>query len=137
MDLKQNVMDLESATAEVEKWLDHKKVSAEKRAGHKDAIDILIDGLVTGVLCMTDDFHFIQKLTHPLGEKGMITELKFRPRIKVGDIQKLLTANKAGGDPHVAVSCYIAALTNQPIAVIRALDTEDYHIGQRLSLFFF
>ena len=125
----------EQAQLEVEKWLDMKRVSPKKRETYADAIESLVDAVVFGQLVLTDDLHFVQTLDVPTEGDAPVTELKFKPRLKVGEVHSQMNGVKSG-DADGRVTALIAALTGKPKGVVKALDTTDYSVAQNIALFF-
>lgn len=125
----------EIAITEVESWLDYKKISEKKREVYKDNIDTLVDAVVEGFLTLQDDKSFVQTLRFDTGGERPIKELTYKPRLKMSTIHSHLQGVKST-DADLRVCAYMAALTGNPKAVIQALDTEDYSIGQAIAIFF-
>ncbi len=123
------------ATAEVTKWLDFKKISPSKRTDKKDQIKQLINAIIDGDISINDDQEIVQKLKTPIGDKGQITEFKYKPRITVGAVQQHLQ-RIATSDADGRVVCYIQALTGQSSGLIKGLDSVDYDIAQTIAIFF-
>ena len=130
---------LEVAQAEVNKWLDYKKVSQEKRETYQNYISALVSGVQEGILSIDEENVITQKLIWPIKHqegKGALESLSFRPRITVGAIHNHMNGVKAD-DADGRIKAYICALTNTPKALINALDTDDYGIPQAVAVFFF
>jgi len=126
---------LEVAQAEVDKWLDHKKINERKRADKKDSIEALVNAVSDGDLVLNEKMELVQALKFPFENEQKVLALVYKPRINVKEIHSKLTGVKTdnlGG----MITAYIAALTGQPAALIGALDTEDYAIGQAVAIFF-
>jgi hypothetical protein len=125
----------EVAINDVNRWLDYKVVSERKRESLKDSIETLVDAVEDGLLIVNDDHTIIQNLRIvPDGEEP-IKSLTYKPRLKVSEVHMQL-ANVKSTDADGRVCAYIAALTTKPKGIIRALDTEDYGIGQAIAIFF-
>ena len=129
------VVNIDSATAEIDKWLDHKRINEKKREDQKSTIDSLIDAVRFGMLTVDEDFNLVQKLYFPIGNNQEVEELKYKPRIGVGTVHRHLKGLKAD-DADGRLAAYVAALTNSTKAQIAALDTEDYGVGQSIAIFF-
>jgi len=124
------------ARIEVEKWLDFKRVKDKHRESNSETIDHLVESFEDGTLMLDDDHNIIMNLTFGVGEGEKIESLKFKPRLKVGEIHNSMKGIKST-DADARVLSYIATLTDQPIGVIRQLDTEDYRISSSVVVFFF
>jgi hypothetical protein len=129
-------LSFEQAAKEVKEWLNFKKVNDFKRVNGEDNIGRLIRGFAFGTLVMDPDTKVItQKLLFPVGKEIQITELKFKPRIEISEVQSRLTG--VGPDDGVGRAlAYISAATGESSAVISKLDPEDYHLSGDLVVFF-
>jgi len=127
----------EVAEQEVANWLDQKKVSSKKRELHKDHIENLIESVMDGTLTVTPEGGFVQRLKFPLvaEDKSQIETLIFKQRVKIETIQMHLQGVK-GTDNIGMINGYIAALTTNPKALIKTLDTEDFAISYGIAIFF-
>jgi hypothetical protein len=122
----------EVAAAEVEKWLDKKNVSQNKRESFKDHIDVLVDAVSEGALSINDECIFTQKLNCPVGDT---THLNYRLRLNRLLVTPYMKGVKASdGDGRIVA--YTAALTDIPKNIISALDTEDQRISDSIAVFF-
>ncbi len=130
---------LKTAQAEVDKWLDYKKVKDQKRQNNQEQIEIMTDAMCDGTLILDDKtLVFTHKLLFPLGNsdnEGKVTELTYKPRLMVRDINAKMKGVKAN-DPDGRIVSYIAALTDQPSGIISSLDTEDNSLAQQIVAFF-
>lgn len=125
----------EVAAVEVQKWLDEKKISQKKRTANQDSIDKLVEAVVEGHLKLTEKFFWELKLMFPPVGEDPPKELKFRPRITVGDLQKQ-TKGISADDPQGIMIAYTAAVTGQPKGVISAIDQDDFLVAQAIVIFF-
>lgn len=128
----ENVVSLEIAAAEVEKWLDVKKVNKKKRIENAKLIEELTSLVEDGTLCLTDNFIWKHKLIFPIGENEQIKELTYKPRISVDEI-----INASKGVPNEELGLvYISILTGQVKGIVKKLDLSDYTISQTIAGFF-
>lgn len=128
----------EKAQEEVDGWLDLKQVDEKKRDSYKDSIETLVNGVMAGLLTIDDKGFITHKLKFPTeGDKEStgVTDLKYKPRLKMSSVHAALQGTKPG-DAHGMVLAYVSALTGQPKNLIKDLDTEDYSIGQAIAIFF-
>lgn len=128
-------IDKVTATGEVNKWLDFKKINDRKRESFKENIETLVDAVMDGSLVIDDKCNLVQTLKFPTEGEAPVTKLEFKPRLKVETVQLHLQGVKAS-DGDARITAYIAALTSKPKKIIQALDTEDYSIGQAIAVFF-
>jgi hypothetical protein len=128
----------EVAEAEVESWLDKKKVFQETRDRYKDHIEIMIEAIMNGVLFLNQDsFEWTHSLLFPLGDDGkeQITELKYRCRVN----EKLVLPHTRGlksDDADGRFNALIAAVTSESKGVIVSLDSADKRIATSIGVFF-
>tara|TARA_R110002020_G_scaffold357999_1_gene570304 strand:- start:86 stop:493 length:408 start_codon:yes stop_codon:yes gene_type:complete len=131
-------VNLDQAKKEVNNWLDFKKVDQEKRDENSENIDSLAKAISLGYLSMDKDFNFIQELKFPmLDDDGSVSlgTLKFKPRLKMGEIQNK-SQNLKTGDTFALITAYVCALTNVNSGIIKQMDSEDYKIAQSVVIFF-
>lgn len=121
------------ATEEITKWLDYKRVKENTREAQKAQIDVLVEAMQAGELSLSDN-KLCHKLSFPVSELDL-DELTYKPRITIGELQKV-TANVKATDFDGKITAYIAALTGQGISHIQKLDTSDYAVGQAIAVFF-
>lgn len=129
-------VEREVALKEVEAWLDYKRVKSKKRESYQDQIDVLVDAVSDGSLVLDDEsFELTYNLIFPFGEEEKITELKFKPRLSVGEVNKYMRGVQAT-DIDKRLQAYVSALTGQPKGVIQAIDTEDSSVINAIVVFF-
>lgn len=125
----------DKAQAEIESWLEYKKVGDKKREVGKDYIDLLIDSLAEGDIILKEDKSIEHMLKFPLEGEETVSKLVYKPRIKVQTIQAHMNGVKASdGDGRILAT--IAAISSSPKAIIQKLDTEDYGIATGVAYFF-
>lgn len=125
----------EVAQQEIEKWLDHKRVSEKRRESLSDQIEILVNAVVEGELVLDEKFTLKQKLRFPIENEITTTALEYKPRLKIGEVHNRLQGIKPG-DADGRITAYISALTGKPKEVIKNLEVDDYGIGQSIAIFF-
>ncbi len=129
----------EQATNEVNDWLNYKKINERKREAYVESIETLIDGIESGSLSINEEKTFIQVLNFPIGTDGTDTlavkTLEFKPRLKLSTVHLHLQGVKST-DADGRLIAYVAALTSKPKDLIKAMDTEDFSIGQAIAIFF-
>ena len=131
-------VSLDQAKKEVNNWLSFKKVDQEKIDENVENVDALAKAISAGYLVMDKDFNFIQELKFPIEDedgKPVKSQLKFKPRLKMGEIQSKTQSLKAG-DTFALITSYICALTNSNSGIIKLMDSEDYKIAQSVVIFF-
>lgn len=129
------VVTKEVALKDVEKWLEHKRISDAKRESYKDNIEQLVNGIAEGVLVLTEKLHFEQTLRFPTEGDAPITKISYKPRLAVREVNQAMVGVKAS-DVDARLVAYAAALSGLPKGVIAALDTEDYATVQAIVVFF-
>jgi hypothetical protein len=128
----------EIATAEVNKWLELKKIGEKKREDKKDSIDAMIGAICEGLLIIDEKGFITQKLKFQIKDesgKVELEELKYKPRLSTAQIQACLAGTKLT-DLYALPIALIAALTDQSKSIIKLLDSEDSSVGQSIANFF-
>jgi len=125
----------EVAIQEIEKWLDHKKVSANKRESNEEAIKTLAEEISSGNMILTDSFNLEYKLKSPIKSEQPTTQLVFKPRLTIGTVYNHLQGVKPT-DADGRLFAYAAALTTNPKDLIKNLEIDDWNIVQAVVVFF-
>lgn len=129
-------INAETARAEIEKWLDVKRIQATKRENLKPVINILEEAVADGFLTVDEDGTIEQTLIFPIEGEIKTETLKYKPRLNT----KMLTPYMKGvksGDQEGRLNAHICALTAQPRAVIDTLDNStDLQTGHAIATFF-
>lgn len=133
--MDENKVAREVAEGEIGRWLDCKKVSNKKRESNRSSIDSLVDAVVEGLLVVQEDGSLIHTLKFPTDGESPLESLKYKLRLKVGDIHSYMKGIKAD-DADGRVAAYVAALIGKPLKLVQALDSEDYSISQAVAVFF-
>tara|TARA_R110000803_G_scaffold39924_1_gene86032 strand:- start:557 stop:991 length:435 start_codon:yes stop_codon:yes gene_type:complete len=126
------------AEKDLERWLNYKRIGVTKRENMRDNIDILVDAVQDGQLVVEENCSITQKLAWPPeNEDGevKITSLSYVPRMHFSQIQPKLKGIKPG-DTETRLLGYAAALSSQPIGILRKLDTVDLAVMQAVAVFF-
>jgi hypothetical protein len=128
----------EVAEKDVQRWLDTKKFSDEKRTNMEASIKEMIGYVKEGNLIISDDGKITQKLNFDIGEEEKISEFEYQNRISVDDIHKRMTGSQVkAGDVDGRIRVYVAALTRKPYALIGRLDSTDWSVASTIASFFF
>ena len=126
----------EVAMQEIEKWLDHKKVSASKRESNQEAIKSLAEEISSGSMVLDDTtFNLVYKIKYQSVTEAPVKELIFKPRLNIGAVYNHLQGIKPT-DADGRLFAYAAALTNNPKEVIKKLDIDDWNVVQAVVVFF-
>lgn len=133
----------EVAAAEIKSWLDFKKINEQKRLRNKSSVESLVDAMVEGTLSLTEDKVFEHHLKFPLtpavqkegAPSPPMSKITYKPRLAMSEVHTRLQQVKSE-DADGRVACYISAISGQPMAIVRAMDSEDYGIGQSIAIFF-
>jgi hypothetical protein len=128
----------EVAEKDVQRWLDTKKFSEEKRTNMEASIKEMIGYVKEGNLVISDEGKITQKLNFEIGEEEKVYELEYQNRISVDDIHKRMTGSQVkAGDVDGRIRVYVAALTRKPYALIGKLDSTDWSVASTIASFFF
>jgi hypothetical protein len=131
--MQEQVVQIEVAQADIERWLDGTMVMNSKRVASKSDIELMTDAICDGLLVVNEDLTLSQKLLYPL--EG-VSHLTYKSRLSVGDPASRLKEFKAD-DVHGMVLAYVATLTQKPNALIKNIDRKDYRISTAIAGFFF
>jgi hypothetical protein len=131
----ENLVNEEVSQQEITNWLDFKRVKPSSRENYKGAIDELANAITEGYLSLDENFNLTLKLIFPITNEISTTELVFKPRVKIGEIQKAMQGTKSD-DAQGMILAIVSCLTNKPKQLIKELDVEDYGICQNIALFF-
>lgn len=126
----------EVAQAEVESWLDFKKILPKTREDYSDSVETIQSAIEEGCLVMDPDTHeFRHTLSFPLGEGDEVKHLTFRARLN----DKMLSSYMKGvsaTDVDERLIAIIAALTQTAKGIIKGLDSTDKRIARSIASFF-
>lgn len=128
---------IEIATAEIDKWLDAKKVPAAKRAEHAIYRDRLIGAVMDGSLVVNDDLTLTQNLVWPIEVAGKeISELKYKQRITADEAAAKLRQVPVT-DADGRVKAFAAAACDMEMKVLGRMDSgTDYGLASAIAVFF-
>lgn len=133
---KKPAVSRELAEKEVNGWLDHKNIRSKKRRDSEGSIEDLIEAVQDGYISIDpDDHHLTVILGTPIGSSGQKKELKFKPRITVGELRPYLKDVKIA-DVEGRLLAYIRGLTGEPEAMIESMDSNDQGLLTTVVLFF-
>ena len=132
--IKKPVVSDEMAQAEIESWLDFKKIDEAQREDQESAIKALISYVKSGNLELNADKSFTHNLKFPIETAG-ISKLTYKARITEREITQKLHGIK-GDDGDGRLAAHIAALTGEVIGIVRAMDKEDFKIARSIAVFF-
>lgn len=129
----------EIAQAEVDAWLDRKRIRPTRRKDLEGAIENLVDAVKNGDLSFQEDGTIKQALLFPVGEAGEgqlgFDALEYKPRMSVLDMEKA-TEGISPKDISGRMNATIAALTGKARGLIKKLDTEDHRVASSIAVFF-
>lgn len=127
-------VEFELATAEVEKWLDYKRIPNKKREALSSMKDNMVDQVMEGNLIVNDDFTLTQIIQFP--EDCGKQELTYKARITTFDMDAHKRIVK-GDDWTDNSTRAIMALTGQPLNVVKKLDSStDRALAESITTFF-
>ena len=128
-------VDKETATAEVEAWLEYQKVMPLQREDYANSIKVLVEGIQYGILSLNDNA-FTQTLLEPVGKDGTIKEIKYKARIK--NSIELAPFKKDTTDGTGLIEAVWSCLTAdaQPKQVYKLLDKADKRFAGAIVIFF-
>lgn len=126
-------VDLQTAESDINRWLDYRNVKPAKRESrYKPFIQTLVDAVCDGSLRVDDNHNLVQTLSVPFQGEIVIKELVYKPRLRVDEVKIKVDQD----DAFSMLTPYVAALTNQPLGLIRKMDTSDWDIARDIANFF-
>ena len=125
----------EVAEAEINGWLDYKKIGNAKRDANTSNINTLVDAVCDGTLVVLPDKSIKHTLKFATDGDAPVTELVYKPRVAVREINKAMTGVKAD-DNDARLIGYVAAVTGKAKGIIGGLDSVDMSIATSIALFF-
>jgi len=132
------IVNIETATAEVNNWLDSRKVMPTKRERMQPTIDNLIEAVQYGMLVIGEGNVLRHNLAFPVLDSAGVpfaSELTYKARISTDSVIRAISALKIN-IPDTQVMAYIAELTGQPYSIIAQLETTDMLIAKSIAVFF-
>lgn len=124
------------ATEDFEKWLDYKRISDRLREKNQDSEETLIGAIEDGLLTVNEDMTLTQRLQFPTEGDSPITELKYKPRLKMFEKENAVKGIKPT-DADGRMRGYIQQLTGAPKGVIQKLEAgDDVQIAQAIAFYF-
>lgn len=127
-------VDFQTAQADVQRWLDAKKISEKKREALRSMSENMIDAIQEGKLIVEDDCTLTQVLDFPEGLSK--TELKYKLRISPIMLEGPKRTVK-GDDWQDNLTRTIMALTDCSVNDARKLDTStDRAVAESIATFF-
>lgn len=130
-----NLVDEQTASKELERWLDAKRVPSRKREQNDQVLETLKAAIQDGRLIVTDTGQISVKLLFPIGNNDDIKKLNFTNRIKAKQVRKM-KVNDDAFDTMGQVLALVAAATNNSMKLLGELDNEDYSLIQSIAVFF-
>lgn len=128
-----------AAELEFNSWLDFKRVKESSRVENQEFGDHIINAIVDGTITIDETTKKMTvKLDFPLtDDQGheTISELVVKPRLTVKELNEKLNGLKKGNSVD-AQPAYIAAITENPIGLIKKLDTQDYSLLINIVVYF-
>jgi hypothetical protein len=126
----------EIAVAEVNYWLDAKKIKPSQREEQKDSIEILTEAIMDGSLTLDQETNvFKYQLLFPLLGESPILDLTFKFRLNDSMVKPYL-ANVKHTDLTGMINAYICALTGKATGIINTIDSSDKKVARAIAAFF-
>ncbi len=132
------VVALEQAQAEIDAWVEWRKLTPAQIEAHAGSINTLVEGIQYGMLTLKDN-SFTQKLLFPVGKDECVKELQYEPRVNSIMLSDYLKGTKAG-DIDDRLLSYIECMTAKTTLVsrqhLKTLDPGDLRIANSIVVFF-
>lgn len=131
------VMPKKLAEAEINSWLDTKKIKNIQRKENEGSIETLVEAFMDGTLSLNPQTNVLKlNLLFPIvGKEASIDSLSFKPRLNDSMLHPHLNGVKPT-DVDGRVNALICALTAQPKNIITILDSVDKRVAQAIAIFF-
>ncbi len=136
--MKEQKVSLEQAQAEVQEWLDYKKITDREREKMQEFEDVLIDNIVDGYLQIDESYNFTYQMKFPIQDEDgneALSKLTFKPRLDVLSKDKALRGVKSD-DSEGRQIAYVSALTNVAKGLLKKMDTEDNKVCTAIIMYF-
>lgn len=131
-----NKISEDQATRDFEKWLEFRRINDRKREANEANEKTLIGAIMDGNLIVNEDGTLTQKLIFPTADGAGIKELNYSGRLNAGQRQAA-TKGVDAKDIEGRLIGYIAALTDQPLGVIKKIESgDDYDIATSIAVYF-
>ncbi len=129
-------VSIDQATKDFEKWLEARRINERKRESNKTYEETLIGGIMDGNLIVNEDATLTQILVFPTADGEGVKELVYSQRLNAGQRQAA-TKGVDAKDGEGRLIGYVAALTNQPLGVIKKIESgDDYDIATSIAVYF-
>lgn len=126
----------ETATKEINAWLDFKKIMQNTRNSSEESIQLLIDAMVEGIITIDEKSNVItHNLNFPIGDGDEVKKIEYRPRLNDRLLEPYLKGVKAS-DSDGRLTAYICALTQKASGIIKNMDSVDKKISLAIAVFF-
>jgi DNA recombination-dependent growth factor C len=130
-----NLLNLEQASEEIEKWLDSKKILQQRRKDLEAQIELLTSAIMAGSLVLGEGNEFKQILSFSFGKDVTISELTYKHRMQMATIHLHMKDVKST-DADGRLLAHVAALTGKNKEIINKMDSSDYAIASAIAMFF-
>lgn len=128
-------VNTETATKDVNRWLDYKKTTRAQREAYAGIIDNIIKDVEDGYIEVNDDCTLTVKLRTPTDGDAPITHLTIKPRTTVRAVEEAVKRHKASAQGE-RLKAIIALQSGVHYNVVMNLDTVDGGILDNIALFF-
>lgn len=148
MEAQKELMPLNKAIEEINKWLDHHKYPQRKRESElgEEQIQTLAEGIQDRLITISEDASVLtQNLRFPIMKKAAgtdskpephIVELKFEGRLNQDRVEQYMKGVKTD-DVYGSMDAHIAALTKTPKGMMKKVDLADLNMARVIVNFFF
>lgn len=131
-------VDNQTATMEITRWLDFKKVGEKKREDNQQFIDSLIEAVENGSVTIDEKNNLVYTLPDPVlsdDDEPVLETLTFKPRITVKELNSKLKGVKTD-DADGRILAYVSAITGENAGTISRMYSEHYAVCTSIVMFF-
>ncbi len=131
-------VSFEIATAEIEKWLDSKKISQLRREKNIGSFETLVGLVREGSLVVNDDMSVTLSLNFPIKSPegtDSVSSLKFKQRMSEAELEP--NRKLVGGSGNAAILMATAiTVTGELHAILKKCDSIDMENIHNICIFF-
>ena len=132
------VVDIDTATKEVEALLDAKRIRPKRRADLQSVLDVLIEGVQYGFLTIDTATGLVMKMDTPVtAGNDTIESIAWPLRMDAATVQTRLASATPDKDGTNKVLALIHAYTGLAPAIIRKFEAGDNSLIQAIACVFF
>jgi hypothetical protein len=131
----ENIINSDTAKADVTRWLDLKKIPASVRKNNVLSIGKLTDAVCDGLISIDDNGFITQTLNFPITDKTggavICSSFRYKPRVSFAEMQECMSS----GNMNIAIATAIGDAKSS--VLYGQMDTTDMNILTAIAVFFY